>query len=205
VFVQRTSDTRVLPSSAATLRVSFDGQTQFTTLSEQARWRAAGRPPLPHLPTKPLSASMSAGTYSFIPEGRVLTYHAAVSLPTTAAGLTREIRNLLGRSRPLSTQFLTQLGYLLAVAPLTPAGRTAAWMSVATLPGLRQCPGVTDLVGRHGSTICVSAEGHQTALVINPASGSVLAVEDRLLQSAADYPGISPGALLESATFIGGS
>jgi hypothetical protein len=204
VFIRVFRDVRVQPSSAAKLLVTGDGPATLTPPAERARWLAAGAPPLPHFPAKPLPVQMPAGTFSFIPQGTVLTYHAAASLPASAAAVSRQIRAMLAPyagARPLPTQMLTQFGYLLASAPLTAAGRSAVWMSVATLPGLRLCPPATDLAGRTGSTLCVSAAGHQTELVVDPASGTVLAVEDRLLQASADYPAITPGTLVQSATF----
>lgn len=203
VFVQQARSVVVLPSSAATLSISGDGPARFLTPAARAAWQAAGKPALPHFPGKPVTASVPAGTWSFLPQGKVLTYQAAESLPATAVALSSQVRALTG-SRPPATQMLTQLGYLLAAAPLTAAGRTAAWMSVATLPGLRLCAPATDLVGRSGTTLCVSAAGQETDLVVNPSSGSVLAVQDRLLQQDAAYPGISPGTVLQSTTFTGG-
>lgn len=207
-FLQEVRDIRVLPSSAATIEVS-GGPPRLTTPAERALWRAAGKPSLPHgFPSKPNAEQMPAGTFSFIPQGKTLTYRAAAALPASAAALSREIRDLLAGytgPHPLANQMLTQLGYLLAAAPLTPAARSATWMAVATLPGLHRCPDAADLAGRRGEALCAPGQGHETELLVDPSSGAVQAVEDRLLRRSAAYPGISPGTLLESDTFTGGS
>ncbi len=97
---------------------------------------------------------------------------------------------------------LKQLAYLIAVAPLSVAARSAAWHVVASLPGLRLCGTGTDLSGRRGEGLCVDAAGQETEILVNKTTGWVLAIEERLKRPSPDYPTVSGGSLILSFTFI---
>jgi hypothetical protein len=200
VTVKRTIT--VQPSSAATITTADDGTLTFTTPADRANWTAAGHPAL-----TPADGTWSTppGQFSFTPQGSTLTYQQAITLPTQPAALTTQ---LLGHLRPYAGAqppamlILRQLGYLIATAPLTSPTRAAAWRAIALLPGLHLCGPGTDLAARHGQTLCADAGGEQTRILIDPATGAVLAVEQHLLQPSPLYPTVPGDTLTESATFL---
>lgn len=189
----------VQPSSAAIVDTSVDGPLTFPTPTDQQHWRAEGSPTL--APANGRSA-LPAGQFSFVRQG-VLTYEQAMALPATPAGLTTQI---LGRLRPHAgddpTVVLSQLGYLIATAPLSKPARSAAWHAVASITGLRLCGSGTDLGGRRGDGLCADSQDEEVEVLIDTHTGSVLAVEERLLQPSLLYPNVSAGSLIGSTTFL---
>jgi hypothetical protein len=134
-----------------------------------------------------------------------LTYQQAVDLPGTSAELATQILDSLrshAGNNPLATVVLRQLGYLLATAPLSTPARSAAWHAVASVTGLRLCGSGTDLSGRRGEGFCADSQGEEVEVLIDAHTGSVLAVEERLLQQAPLYPNVSAGSLIGSTTFL---
>jgi len=186
----------VQSSSAATVDTNVDGPMTFPTLTDQQHWRAEGSPTL--TPDNGRSA-LSAGQFSFIRQG-VLTYEQAMALPATPAGLTTQILGRLRSHAP--TVMLRQLGYLIATAPLSTSARSAAWHAVASITGLRLCGSGTDLAGRRGEGLCADSQGEEVEVLIDSNTGSVLAVEERLLQPSLLYPNVSAGSLIGSTTFL---
>jgi hypothetical protein len=132
-----------------------------------------------------------------------LTYQQAASLPAFPDGIAAAIRDhLKAGANPPATLVLRQLGYLLAVAPLTDATRTAAWNMLAGLPGLHLCGNGNDLSGRRGQGICVDTKADETEILVDPAVGSVLAVEERIREQSVMYPAVAAGSLIGSDTFV---
>jgi hypothetical protein len=202
-FVTVSRTITVQASSAASITTTDNGVLTFTTTSDRDRWIAAGRPALE--PVSGQTVLVPPGQFSFIPQGSTLTYQQAAALPETADALSAQALSHLGPyagPAPPATLVLRLLGYLIAVAPLTAATRSAAWRVVALLPGLRLCGSGTDLSGRRGFGLCVDAEGEETEVLVGTPAGSVLAVEERLLRQSTAYPTVPAGSLIASTTFI---
>jgi hypothetical protein len=119
---------------------------------------AAGRPARPGTLTAGQVIALPAGSFSFLPQG-TLPYRQAASLPASAATVAALVEGGPGPQagpRAPVTVVLRQLGYLLAIGPLTPAARSATWRAIAALPGLRSCGTAADLAGRNGTGLCAA-------------------------------------------------
>jgi hypothetical protein len=161
----------------------------------RTQWQAAGRPALSGNPVKGQTLTFAAGQFSFLPQGRTMTYQQVRSLPPTPAGVLSAVRAHLASSvgaDPPTSLILKQLGFLLGVAPLPPAVRTAAWQSVLGLPGLRDC----------GAGLCAADDGYETQLLVDRTAKSTSVVRQRLLRPSTMFPAVSAGTLVESDTFL---
>lgn len=203
VLVSRTIT--IQPSSAASIDTFADGPRTFTTPMDRARWKAAGSPPLTAAPRGGRVLSLPTGQFSFIPQGSTLTYQQARTLPGTPQGVFGQIMSHLrayAGPHPPTTLVLRQLGYLIAAAPLNTAARAAAWRVVAMLPGLRLCGNGSDLAGRRGRGLCADFSGEETKILVDPRTGSVLAVEEWLLRPSRMYPMVPSGRMISSTTWL---
>ncbi len=204
-FITVSRTVTVYSSSAASVGTAEEHPPTFTTPSDRERWVAAGSPALvPAGSSKTLS--LAPGQFSFVLQGTPLTYRQASDLPGTPSAFSAQILDHLPHfkgTHPPATLVLKQLGYLIAVAPLPVAARSAAWHVAASLPGLYLCGTGTDLSGRRGEGLCVDAEGEETEILVNKRTGSVLAIEERLQRPSPIYPTVSGGSLIQSITFIG--
>lgn len=204
-FVTSTRVVRVHPSSAARVDIIDSAAAGFATPAERTRWLAAGAPTLAGAPAAGQVMSVPPGQFSFVPQGRVLTYQEVTVLPGTPQGVTSVVRAHSGTangSDPPATLMLKQLGFLLGIAPLPPATRSAVWNAIALLPGIRSCGGGVDLAGRRGEGLCVDAAGYETEVLVDRAAHAVLAVEQRLLRPSVMYPAVPPGDLIESYALV---
>ena len=203
-FVTRSRTVTVNPSSAASVIMTEPRPLTFTTPSDRERWVASGSPAL--VPALNETLLSPPGQFSFVMQGTPMTYRQASDLPGTASAFSAQI---LGHLRPFAgpdpppTMVLKQFAYLIAVAPLSVAARSAAWHAAASLPGLRLCGTGTDLSGRRGEGLCVDAAGQEAEILVDKSTGSVLAIEARLKRPSPDYPTVSGGNLILSLTFIG--
>jgi hypothetical protein len=205
-FITISRTVTVYPSSAASVGTAEEHAPIFATSSGRERWMAAGSPALGPGGNNAI-ASLAPGQFSFFLQGTSLTYRQASNLPGTpgefSAQILRRLRPVAGEADPPATLVLKQLGYLIAVAPLSVAAQSAAWHMVASLPGLEMCGPGTDLSWRHGEGLCADADGEQTELLVNKHTGSVLAIEVRLQHPSAAYPTVPSGSLILSITFTG--
>jgi hypothetical protein len=207
-FAKVIQEMNVQPSSAASVDTTSDGPPIFTTPSEQERWQAAGKPSLSQAPSQGRLLSIPSGEFSFIPQGNTLTYQQTRSLPVSPRAISSEILTHLwpyAGANPPTTLMLTQLGFLLGTAPLANDVRSAAWTVLASTQGLYLCGNGTDLAGRHGQGLCVDTGQHETEILVDSGTASVLAVEDYLLKQSPSYPGVPNGSLIQSDTFISGT
>lgn len=204
VFTTNTREITVQPSSAANVRVISNGKPEFITAVDLARWEAAGRPTLDSGPVAGQVISIPPGQFSFVPQIRTLTYQQASSLPATPDGVFAAVlaHSKSGAGDPPATLLLRQFGFLLAVAPLPRATRPAAWDALTKLPGLRLCGDATDLAGRHGDGLCVDSGTDEIKILVDAGTSSVLAVQRRIMQPSASYPGLPAGTTIELDTFI---
>lgn len=137
-------------------------------------------------------------------QGATLTYQDVRLMPTSAKGIVEDIRSHLlgeGPSFPTTASMLTQFGFLLAVAPLTPAVRAHMWLALLLLPGIQLCGNGTDLLGRQGQGICADGTDTRVKILVDVTKGSVLAVESWLLRISPLYPTLRPSTLIEADTF----
>lgn len=196
----------IYSSSAASIVTVQTRPLTFTTPSDHQRWVAAGSPAL-----TPGDANQMLqeppGQFSFVWQGTLMTYRQASDLPGTADAFSAQLLSYLrpfAGTYPTATIMLKQLAYLIAVAPLPPAARSAAWHVAASLPGLRLCGTGTDLSGRRGQGLCADAAGQETEILVNKTTGAVLAIEELLKRPSPDYPTVPGGSLILSLTFIDG-
>ena len=206
-FATATRDVTVQPSSSARVKVVGYSPARLVTSSERARWQAAGRPPMPQVAVTGQAFSIPAGSYSFIPQGLPLTYRQVRSLPASPRALSAEIAARLrppAGARPPATAMMLQLGFLLATGPLSRGARNAAWSALASLPGLRLCGSGRDLAGREGQRLCASTRTDEVDVLVDTVTGSVLAVDQRILLASSWFPGVPEGSLVQSDAFIPG-
>lgn len=204
-FVTVSRRTTVRPSSAASVDTFDHGPPRFTSASDHALWRAAGSPSLAQAPAGGRILSLSAGQFSFIPQGATMTYRQARFLPRSTEAFSAELLNHLrpyAGNHPPATLEIKQLGYLIATAPLSSAARAAAWQAVASLPGLRLCTLGADPAGRRGQGVCVDDSEDEMEMLVDTTTGAVLEVQDRLLRQGPLYPLVSAGTVIESTTFV---
>jgi hypothetical protein len=195
----------VSPTSAAAITASNAASPRFATPTDRTLWVEAGRPSLGEAPAAGQRQAIPAGQYTFLPQGRTLTYRQAASLPDTpsalAAVILAHLRPYAGQHPPASLT-LRQLAYLIATAPLTTAARSAAWQALGSLPGLRTCqagpgpqqPRIVDL--------CLASEGDQTLVRVDLGTASILSISDLLLRPSRPYPHVAAGTIVGSATFV---
>jgi hypothetical protein len=195
------ADVTVAPSSIARFEQTDVTALHPATAASRILWLAAGRPngngTREHV-------VMTSPRFSFTPQGATFTFQDVRLMPTSAKGIVQDIReHLLGYGRlfPTTASMLTQFGFLLAVAPLTPAVRAHMWLALMLLPGIQLCGNGTDLLGREGQGICADGTDTRVEILVDVAKGSVLAVESWLLRISPLYPTLRPSALIEADTF----
>ena len=204
-FATDTRDVRVQPSSAARVDTVRATTPRLVTAAERDRWRAAGQPALPKGAAAGRVLSMPAGTFTFMPQGRVLTYQQATSFPEAPSAVLAEIVAHLkpyAGVDPPAPLVARQLGFVLATAPLGHAARTAMWTALLSIRGLHPCGTGTDLAGRAGQWVCVSSRQDEARVLVDVAQHGVLAVADRLLAPSQLYPGVADGSLIGEDTFM---
>jgi hypothetical protein len=197
----------VAPSSAAAVEARNAAPARFATPADDSSWRAAGRPSLGQASASGQRQAIAQGQFSFIPQGSTLTYAEAAALPSTPGGiqtaLLDHLRPYSGTHPPASLE-LKQLAYLIAMAPLTNAARAAAWRLVASLPGLHLCAPQHTRIPGPGLQLCIGSPDDQTELTVNPETGAVISVADRLVRGSQLYPHVSPATIVASSTFQAG-
>jgi hypothetical protein len=195
----------VTPASAAAIDASNGAPARFATPADKALWQAADRPSLGQAPATGQRQVIPAGDYTFLPQGRTLTYRQAAGLPGTSGELAgvilAHLRAYAGRHPPASLT-LTQLAYLIATAPLTKAARSAAWQVVGSLPGLRICQTRPGPLQPRTVELCLASGDDETLVSIDLGTASILSISDRLLRSSPMYPHVAAGTIVGSATFV---
>lgn len=158
---------------------------------------------LPFGPSTRRSANLPAGAFSFLPVGPRLTFSDVQRLPRSPLGVRQAVEARVssagGQASP--TLMLRGYGFLLAVAPLGVATRAAVFTAIESLPGLRVRGAGRDLLGRTGELVAVDDIYDRIELLLDAKTGSVLAVQQRVLRPQPIYPGIGAGTLIESDTF----
>jgi len=206
-FITTRRTTVVTTASAATIMVSNGGSARFATPSDQALWQAAGRPSLGEAPAADAMQSIPAGQYTFIPQGRSLTYRQAAALPAERDSLAAVLADRLsayGGPHPPANLRLKEVAYLIATAPLTDKVRAAAWQVMASLPGLAICPDLPGQAGTGTGTIdlCIDTSGDEILVSVDPATGAIVTIAERLTQTSAAYPHVAAGTIVGTSTFL---
>jgi hypothetical protein len=192
-----------ITSAAVVMHVSLESP-RFASRVDRTRWIKAGRPALPSPDNTKTPIIFPYGQFSFLPEGRTLTYRQAFSLPPSPALLSQDITvyvQALTRRPPPPDIMLKEYGFLLATAPLSVAVRSAMWQAIYHLAGVHLCGLRTDLLGRRGLALCAATRLGKTALLVNAQRGVVLAVNEYLEQRSPLFPTVPPGTLLEADDF----
>jgi hypothetical protein len=206
-FITTRRTTLVTTASAATIVGSNGASPRFATPADQALWRAAGRPSLGQAPATAVTQTIPAGQYTFLPQGSNLTYRQAAALPadqdSLAAALADHLRAYAGPYPPASLE-LKQVAYLIATAPLTDGVRATAWRVMASLPGLRICQNQSGQAQPGAIGLCIDSAGDETLVVVNPGTGAIVTVADRLMQTSPAYPHVAAGTIVGSSTFLVG-
>jgi hypothetical protein len=170
-------------------------------------WQAAGRPSLGQAPPTDVMQTIPAGQYSFVPQGRNLTYRLAAGLPaerdSLAAVLAGHLGGYAGAHPPASLE-LKEVAYLIATAPLTDAVRAAAWHVVASLRGLSICQDRPGQAHPGAIGLCIGSAGDQTIVNVDPDTGAIVTIADRLTQTSPGYPHVAAGTIVGSSTFLPG-
>jgi hypothetical protein len=76
----------VTSDSAARIEVGNVAPPRFATPLDLALWRKAGRPPLGQVAATGQTFTIPAGGFTFLPQGRLLTYRQAEALPARPPG-----------------------------------------------------------------------------------------------------------------------
>lgn len=194
----------VTPASAALIHADNGARPRFATPTDQALWQAAGRPSLGQAATTGQTLTIPVGQFSFLPQGSTLTYRQATALPAEPARLVTVILDHLrsyAGTHPPASLVLKQLAYLIATAPLTDDGRSAAWQAVASLPGLRACQTRFGRAQPRAIYLCIASADDQILVSVDLDTGAVLAIADRLLRPTPLYPHVRVGTIVGSSTF----
>lgn len=170
-------------------------------------WQATGRPSLGQAPATGVMQTIPAGQYTFVPQGRNLTYLQAAGLPaerdSLAAVLADHLSAYAGPHPPASLE-LKEVAYLIATAPLTDTVRAAAWQVMASLPGLSICQDLPGQVDPGTIGLCIDSSGDETLVNVDPDTGAIVTIADRLMQTSPAYPHVAAGTIVGSSTFLSG-
>jgi hypothetical protein len=170
-------------------------------------WQAAGRPSLGQAPGAGAMQTIPAGQYTFVPQGRNLTYRQAARLPAERDSLAAVLADHLSAyadPHPPAGLELKEVAYLIATAPLTDKVRTAAWQVMASLPGLSICQVPTGQVDSGTIDLCIDSSGDETLVDVDPDTGAIVTIADRLMQTSPAYPHVAAGTIVGSSTFLSG-
>ncbi len=203
LFRITTRYTVVTPDSGALIEEALRS-ARFASRLDRAHWLASGKPTLVTSDMRPQREVIPAEQFSFTPEGRTLTYREVRSMPSQPAALEDDVSAHLHRGDTMSppTSMLKQYGFLLAAAPVTRAVRRGLFMAIGTLTTLHPCGTGRDLLGRRGRGVCARSGELETEVLFDERSGTVLAVEQRLVGPSSLYPDLPVGTLVESDTFV---
>jgi hypothetical protein len=197
----------VTTASAATIMVSNGGSARFATPSDQTMWQAAGRPSLGQAPATGGMETIPAGQYTFVPQGTNLTYRQAEGLPAVRNSLAAVLVGHLGgyaSPHPPANLELKEVAYLIATAPLADVVRAAAWQVMASLPGLSICPDLPGQADPGAIDLCIDTSGDETLVNVDPDTGAIVTIAERLTQTSPAYPHVAAGTIVGSSTFLSG-
>lgn len=200
----------VMPDSSAVIREQVLSSPRFISRADRRAWQATGQRPYTS-PSNHAGASFSAerpaGSWSFTPQGVSLTFAGVRHLPTTRPALDGELARLLGArgdTVPPAALSLRQYGFLLAAAPLSGSVRVALLESIVDLPGIHVCGNLFPSRRPHFDAFCINGDRRDpvgTGILVNPRTGVVGLVCERLYYPTPLYVRVRVGTLLDSDTF----
>jgi hypothetical protein len=192
----------IQPSSAASVDLRSASRLRLLTPDQVSNWANSGRPSL--AAPKPQVIRIPVGEFSFTTQGAIFTYKQAAALPASPGAIYAAVRQHLEPqfgADPPPEELLLQLGFIVATAPLRERVRMAAWSAILAIPHSSSCAADVDPVGRRGEAVCVSGQGYETEIIFNSKTLAVLAIEQRLTERSALYPGVAKGEVFASYTF----
>lgn len=177
------------------------GKVAFASNVDYEHWRAAGAPALAGFNPPVRGATLSLTSYSFVPQGRRLSYREVERLPAAPSALEEVIQaHSNGPATPPSVM-LSQYGTLLALAPLTPAVRDGVLGAISNLPGVHECNLHTDLFRGATESVCAEGGGYDIGVIFDKASGEVLSVRRTITEPLSYAPNLPVGTPIEIETF----
>lgn len=192
--------------SGAMVRETANGPPRFARAVDRLNWMADGSrlslaTPGTHV------VRYAPGDFSFIPQGRTLSYDAVRELRGAPAVVRAAVDAHLAPPRgpaPPPTVALTAYGWLLAAAPVASSVRAALFTAIAAIPGLRVCGihGPDELAVRRGSSVCVAGGNFETELAFDAQTGSVVMVVQRVRVRSPAFADLPGGTAIQSDTFV---
>jgi hypothetical protein len=170
------------PGASATKLQGIQTSRWVARSAGEASWVSILVLPSGFRQTHPLG-SADVGARTFDVEGRGLTFEDLQKLPIDSTAL---MAFLLApyppdyqRTHPVElAQRLFGEAFDLAVAPVAPVVRAAAFDLLAGLPGIVDLGSVRDSLGRRGIAIAIPQGNIQHQLIIDPSTGAVLEMRD---------------------------
>jgi hypothetical protein len=195
----------VRPDSSASMHEEVLRSPYFRSEIDRVHWQAAGKPRYVSRADRAgvsVRRELSAGAFSFTPQGRVLPFKRARTLPTAPVALARVLERLVSDpATPSASMSLRQYGFLLATAPLTPAARRALLEAAAALPGIHMCGSLFPAHPRHDDAFCVRGNPTNTEILLHARTGVVVVVRERSSQVTRFFPNVPAGSLVDSYIF----
>ncbi len=197
----------VMPDSSATIREQVLTSPTFLSKTDRKEWKATGEQPYASPSNhagESRRESLPPGGWSFTPQGIKLTYAGVRHLPAARPALARDLARLLGargHALPPAGLSLRQYGFLLAAAPLTRPVRVALLESIGNLPGIHVCGDLFPSRGPHDGAFCVNGDPMGTGILLNPHTGVVDLVCERLDDLTPLFPRVPVGTLVDSFAF----
>jgi hypothetical protein len=168
---------------------------RFGSRAAAARWRADGGRVDPGTST---SSAAAVGGYPFANFG-ALTRREIFALPTNPKLL---FKRLFAHNVPPSTraryEFNVTAGTLLA-DPLPPRLRSALFGVLTLIPGVKSIGQASDLLGRRGAAVALTAGGIRTELIFDPQTSEVLGTRGVAIRGGEGIPG---GRVYENLAYI---
>lgn len=174
----------------------------FASKAGEAKWKAAGEPPLANPSGKsgltgPVTSNYGFGGYSYNIGAIKVSLATAQKLPTTVGKLNALLHGQwksmspaqrqasVGLNQPTYGEYVFQVADALLTGPVTPGTEAAVYGLLANQPGLTAPEKVTDPLGRVGTAIGNSNVGY---LVIDPATADVLDLTSDPVRPGATIP-----------------
>ncbi|MDQ2814447.1 MAG: hypothetical protein M3Z75_21945 [Actinomycetota bacterium] len=82
--------------------------------------------------------------------------------------------------------------------------RAAAWQVIASLPGLSICQDLPGQADPGAIALCIDSSDDETLVNVDPDTGAIVSIADRLMQTSPAYPHVAAGTIVGSSTFLSG-
>ncbi|WP_345024230.1 CU044_5270 family protein, partial [Actinomadura keratinilytica] len=180
----------------------IDRKIDFPTAQDEAEWRRAGAPRLTGPRGDRPRVIDDRQAFAEVVANEPVTVEALLKLPTDAAALTADLKRRYRRDvRRTGTDIAGPFEYFvwstaesLLAGPITPGTKAAFYRVLAAQPGIRAEGRTTDPLGRGGVAVSMSGDGYRLRLIVDPATGRLLATDNRV--------GDTPGARGTTTTYL---